>query len=250
MLRGVDFRPIRHGTIDSTSERAFAALAAGTARHGDVHLARAQSAGRGRFGRRWESAAGEGLYASVVLAPRGAPPPPALTIAGGLAVLDCVRALGLAGARLVWPNDVVVDGAKLAGVLVETRGLDPAAPHYVLGIGLNVAQRCFPPALLRERPVTSLALEGSTATVAQAERALLAALGPRVDAVDHDWDALARDFLAATGLAGRAVRVETGAESREGVVAALDLARGIAVERDAGERGWIALEHVRRVSLL
>ena len=62
-------RVLRHGIVDSTSERAFAALADGSARHGDVHVAEGQSAGRGRLGRLWASAPGEGLYASLVLLP-------------------------------------------------------------------------------------------------------------------------------------------------------------------------------------
>ena len=68
----VTFRVIEHGTVDSTSERAFAALACGEARHGDVHVATAQTAGRGRRGASWSSAKDAGLYMSVVWLP---PPP-------------------------------------------------------------------------------------------------------------------------------------------------------------------------------
>lgn len=219
------FRLLRHDIVDSTSERAFASLAAGKARHGDVHVARGQSAGRGRLGRRWESPPDEGLYLSVVLRPAAPPPPPALSMAGGLAVLEAVRDLGLAGGRLDWPNDLVLGAAKLAGVLVESRGLDPRAPHYVLGIGLNVRQRAFPEALTTERAVTSLALAGVDARVEEALAAVLARLAPRLDqALAADPDLAAR-FLEATGLAGRAVLVRRGREkpALRGVLSRLEL---------------------------
>src|SRR5207247_1187280 len=98
-----------------------------------------------------------------------------------LAVLEGVHALGVREARLKWPNDVHVSEAKLAGILAESRGLDPVRPHAVVGVGLNVLQRSFPPELLAERAVTSLALLGRTATTEQALDALLAHLAPRLE---------------------------------------------------------------------
>ena len=141
----MQFRVLRHGVVDSTSERAFAAIEDGSARHGDVHVAEAQTRGRGRLGRSWASAPGEGLYLSTVLLP-GPPPlsPTALTMATGLAVHDAVRGLGVDAVRLDWPNDVVVDDAKLCGILVESRGLTPAAPHCTLPLLLT--RSCTKPA--------------------------------------------------------------------------------------------------------
>ena len=223
----MQIRVLRHELVDSTSERAFAELAAGRARDGDLHVARGQSAGRGRRGRSWVSAPDEGLYASLVLLP---PPPPlaavALTLAGGLAMRDAALALFPVdpGLALDWPNDLVLHGAKLAGVLVETRGLDPARPHYVVGLGLNVRQRAFPAELRAERAVTSLALAGLDLTLADALSALAAALPRRLEQAQRADPALARDWLAATGLAGCAVRLESGGEWRTGTLVALDLA--------------------------
>src|SRR5262245_39626500 len=98
-------RVFRHEVVDSTNERALAAVEAGEAQDGDVHVAREQTRGRGRLGRVWESPAGQGLYLSYVHLPEPpAPPAPALTQAAGLALLDLVRSLGVAGARLDWPN--------------------------------------------------------------------------------------------------------------------------------------------------
>ena len=243
-----------YGEVDSTSERAFEALAAGTARDGDVHVATAQSAGRGRLGRRWVSVPGQGLYLSVVHLPGtggGAVRPeaagPAMTMAAGVALFDTVRALGLAGARLDWPNDLVTDRGKLAGILVESRGFDPAAPHYVIGIGLNVAQTDFPTELTEERAVTSLALEGLLIEPAEVLAALLPELAKRLAEVPRDPAGLAADFLAALELAGRPVVVQRAGGEARGRLLALDIAGGITVETAEGPV-TTALPHVHAVA--
>jgi BirA family biotin operon repressor/biotin-[acetyl-CoA-carboxylase] ligase len=238
-------RVFRHGLVDSTSERAFAALADGTARHGDVHVAEGQTAGRGRFGRTWVSAPGEGLYASLVLLPGPPTPhPAALTMGAGLAVLESVRALGVRDARLKWPNDVVVAGAKLAGILVESRGLDPERPHAVVGIGINVRQREFPAELVAERAVTSLHLQGIETSVERALEALLERLAPRMDEACGSGDAVAADYARAIGVVGRDVRVAHGRSETYGRVRALTL-RGLELETEEGDHVRCALEHVQ-----
>jgi len=237
---------IRHALVDSTNERAFAAISAGEALDGDVHIAHAQTAGRGRRGARWESAPGEGLYASFVLMPPApAPPAPAVTAMAGLAVLDALRELGFERARLKWPNDVLVEGAKLAGILVETRGLDPAAPHFVVGIGLNVAQRTFPAELERERAVTSLAREGSSAGVEDVLARLLATLPGRWHQAHDERERLAFDYLEAADLARRSLRATLAGEQVEGRIVGLDFTRGLRLALASGTERVLALEHVR-----
>jgi len=253
----VQLRVHHHERVDSTSERLFAALAAGTARHGDVHVAREQTAGRGRRGASWHSAPDGGLYLSLLLLPRApAPHPAALTMAAGIAALEAARELGVAAARLKWPNDVVVDRAagepaKLAGVLVETRGLDPAAPHYVVGVGLNVAQRSFPAELRATRSVTSVALEGGDASLERAERSLLTRLSVALERSALDAPELGPRFLAAAQLHLRRVSIELGEREVRGRVQALELARGVLLELDPastpGQREWLPLEHIRQV---
>ncbi len=247
-------RLFQHDLVDSTNERALAAVADGTARHGDVHVAEGQSAGRGRLGRSWASASGEGLYLSVVLLPASRPNPAALTMGAGLAVLASVRALGAREARLKWPNDVLAPcaqsrEAKLAGILVESRGLDPARPHAVVGVGLNVLQRAFPPELLAERAVTSLALLGCTVTRERARDVLLAELGARLELACREPERVARDFAAASQLVGRRVRIRHGRGEELGRLARLDLS-GLELARDDGQRAHVALEHAQAVEAL
>jgi BirA family biotin operon repressor/biotin-[acetyl-CoA-carboxylase] ligase len=113
--------------VDSTNERARA-LAARGAPHGTLVTASAQTAGRGRQGRTWTAPAGRALLCSIVIRD----PPRLLPLAAGAAL---ARVIG-APARLKWPNDVLVEGRKVAGILVEGR---PQERWAVVGIGVNVA---------------------------------------------------------------------------------------------------------------
>jgi BirA family biotin operon repressor/biotin-[acetyl-CoA-carboxylase] ligase len=134
---------VHHRVTSSTNDRARELAASGIP-HLALVTAREQTAGRGRQGRAWTAPAGTSLLASLVL--RDAPP--LLPLAAAVAVAD------LAGheATIKWPNDVLLDGRKLAGILVEGR---PQEGWAVLGIGINVALRVGElPAELRERAAT------------------------------------------------------------------------------------------------
>ena len=107
---------------------------------GAVVLARAQTAGRGRHGRIWSSPAGN-LYVSVLLRPgRGLGETSALSLVSGLALADALAELGADGSRLKlkWPNDVLIDGAKVAGLLLESGGAGSTAAWVVVGSGVNL----------------------------------------------------------------------------------------------------------------
>lgn len=245
----MNFRRFHYASTDSTSERAFAALASGRAQHGDVHVADAQTAGRGRFGRQWHSAPGEGLYLSVILLPdRPAAHAGAITVAAALAVFDAAQELGLTGAWLDWPNDLMANDAKLAGVLVETRGLDPKHPHYVVGIGLNVRQHQFPDELLRQQAVTSLHLLGVDADVARAERAVLDHMSRRIEQIDSTPAELEVDFVHATRLAHRNVRVTVGETEERGQFAGFSFAAGVLLHLPGGREKRLPLEFIRSVA--
>ncbi len=246
----MEFRIIEHGLVDSTSERAFAALSEGSARHGDVHVAHGQTLGRGRRGAPWISEPGAGLYASVVLRPSKLLAPAALTMGAGLAVRATLLQFGLGRAQLKWPNDLLVDGAKLCGILAETRGLDPSSLSFVLGIGLNVQQGSFPQELLRERAVTSLALYGIQATPRDVLARLLPHLAREIGRMESDPEAIAQDYLAATGLANRRVRVLAGENEIEGGLRELDLAHGLGIMLADGSLRRVRLEHVRALSAI
>ena len=128
---------------------------------GAAFLADAQTGGRGRLGRSWFSPPGENLYASYVLRPSFDPKRiPLVTLTAGLAVADAVAPrVGPRRVGLKWPNDVYIDGRKVAGILSEAQVVDGRAAWIVVGIGINVHTRAFPPELAER--ATSLSIAGA-----------------------------------------------------------------------------------------
>lgn len=127
-----------HQVIDSTNAQALRTVATPLSQPLLI-LAERQDAGRGRRGRTWVSPYAANLYYSLAVPLQGGIKRlDGLSLVAGMAVVECLRALGLSDAMLKWPNDVLVQGRKIAGILLELVG-DPADQcHVVLGIGINV----------------------------------------------------------------------------------------------------------------
>jgi BirA family biotin operon repressor/biotin-[acetyl-CoA-carboxylase] ligase len=132
------------GRIDSTN--AFAKrMAAKGVPHGTLVIAEEQTGGRGRWGRAWQSPPGMGLWFSLVLRPSF--PLSLLTLLGAVSIAEALENSFNIRPSLQWPNDVVFDERKAAGILAETVRNGDGTPFAVLGVGLNVHQReaDFPP---------------------------------------------------------------------------------------------------------
>jgi BirA family transcriptional regulator, biotin operon repressor / biotin---[acetyl-CoA-carboxylase] ligase len=132
--------------IGSTNDEA-ARLAEGGAAEGTTVVASAQTSGRGRLGRTWFSPPGAGLYVSVIC--RSPKVVPYLTLAGGVAVAEGIRAATGLPVEIKWPNDVVVGGGptrvrKLAGVLAEASSGSEGVQYVVLGFGINLRPAAYP----------------------------------------------------------------------------------------------------------
>jgi BirA family biotin operon repressor/biotin-[acetyl-CoA-carboxylase] ligase len=217
-------------TCGSTNDEA-ARLAAGGAAHGTVVTADAQDAGRGRLGRAWHSPPGENLYLSCILRPALEPArATAITLAAGLAVADAVERAGVQAA-LKWPNDVLAAGRKLAGILTEMSTRGHEVQHIVVGIGVNLGSRSFPPEL--EGKATSLALLGVSVARPEFVDQLLVCL--------ESWF----DRFLAAGVAGLAdawlarahrsrVRATSQGRSIDGWIMGLDRDGCLVIEDDAG----------------
>lgn len=125
-------------SLDSTNAEVFRRLDSGCGAP-FVLLSERQTAGRGRRGRAWASPFAENLYCSLALrVDGGMRQVEALSLTVGLAVAKALQASGLEAAGLKWPNDVLADGQKIAGILLELSG-DPAdVCHVVIGVGINV----------------------------------------------------------------------------------------------------------------
>lgn len=148
---------VAHAETGSTSDDAKALAREGCA-EGTLVVADAQTKGRGRSGAGWHSPPRENAYLSLVLRPALTPRAVApLTLVVGLVVRDVVGARVEAPVRVKWPNDVFVRDRKLAGILVEGQIRGDALASVVIGVGVNVATRSFPPPL--DEIATSLAIE-------------------------------------------------------------------------------------------
>jgi BirA family transcriptional regulator, biotin operon repressor / biotin---[acetyl-CoA-carboxylase] ligase len=161
--RGAFGQPAIFSSETTSTNDIAATLAERGAAEGTMAIALAQTAGRGRLGRQWFSPPAAGLYVSVVCrSPRAAP---FLTLAGGVAVADGIRAATGLPVTIKWPNDVVVADAvaparfrKLAGILAEaSTGPDGTVQHVVLGFGINVLRVTYPAAISTR--ATSIELE-------------------------------------------------------------------------------------------
>lgn len=125
----------------STNALAHALARAGCA-EGEVVIAESQTGGRGRLGRSWDSPAGKNLYLSLVLRPDMSPGEAAqLTLLAAVAVADTLRGLVPQGLRIKWPNDVLLNGRKVSGILSELATEQDRVDFVVMGIGVNLNYR-------------------------------------------------------------------------------------------------------------
>lgn len=114
-------------------------LALSGAANGTTVVAKAQTSGRGRLGRNWFSPAGAGLWTTTLLYPtKPASELSQLGIVAGIATLGSLHTLNVQGVKLKWPNDLMVEKRKLAGILLEAHNLDSEKPFVLIGIGINV----------------------------------------------------------------------------------------------------------------
>ncbi|HEX9103500.1 MAG TPA: biotin--[acetyl-CoA-carboxylase] ligase [Polyangia bacterium] len=207
--------------VESTNDEAAAWARAG-APAGAVVVADEQTRGRGRLGRRWHSPPGASLYLSAVLRPPLPPHRvPPLTLAAGVAVAEALVSFDVVPA-LKWPNDVQLDGKKVAGILTEMSADFDRVHHVVVGIGVNLNVPAFPDELAAI--ATSLLLARG-AEVARADFA--AVLCARLE---HWCDRFVADGAAPVVAAwkqharflGRRVQVTAGRDRMDGVAEELE----------------------------
>jgi BirA family biotin operon repressor/biotin-[acetyl-CoA-carboxylase] ligase len=206
----------------STNDDAWDALSGGMS-DGVTVVADAQVRGRGRSGRAWTHAPGQGLALSVALhlgcdvRQAGVVP-----LVAGLALAEAAASLG-AAPRLKWPNDVLLGGRKLAGVLCELRRPAAGGEAVVIGVGVNVGQALadFPEQL--RATATSLAIAGVATTVEEVAAAFLNALEPCWTRLQEgDRASLLREWSARAAFWGEPVTVNAPGGPLSGVAQRLD----------------------------
>ena len=216
------FRLAAFETIDSTNAEALRRAGTG-APSGTLVWSRTQTSGRGRRGRLWSSPPGN-LYCSVLLTDSGVGALPQLSFLTALALRDGIAAVAPAvPVRFKWPNDLLVRGRKIAGVLLEV------APggSVVFGTGVNVAGH--------PEGATSLAAEGAEVAVADLLGAYAAALRRWLDQLeDEGFGAVRATWLAGADGLGAPVEVRLAAVTLRGTFAALDAEGALLLETPSG----------------
>jgi BirA family biotin operon repressor/biotin-[acetyl-CoA-carboxylase] ligase len=206
---------------------------------GTVLITDYQSAGRGRLGRAWSAPPGTSIAMSVLIRPEGIEPPrwTWVPLLAGIAVADGIRAVAHLPALLKWPNDVLVGGRKLCGILAE-RVETPSGPACVVGMGINVGQQTTD---LPTPTATSLTISAAEAgAIIPPRTALIAAVLAELELLVRRWEAGGDETAAVRGYAersdtlGRRVRVELGERSVQGVAEAVDRDGRLVIRTDAG----------------
>ncbi|MGB9920881.1 MAG: biotin--[acetyl-CoA-carboxylase] ligase [Moorellales bacterium] len=237
-LRGLRLAKSVHSyeRVGSTMEVARG-LAEEGAEEGTLVIAESQEAGRGRLGRAWVSAPGVGLWFSLVLRPRLLPAQVAkTTLLAAVAAAEAVAAVTGLAPGIKWPNDLLLEGKKLCGILTELKGQADAVEYLILGVGLNVnhRQEDFPPELRDQ--ATSLYLVGGR----EVERAeVLAAFLGELEKRYYPWqetgdDSWLEEWKRRNVTLGRRVRITLLSEEFCGRALDLDRDGSLIVEGDDG----------------
>lgn len=202
---------LRFDELDSTN--AYAKRNCSLLADKTVIIAHQQTAGRGRLDRKWVSQEG-GLYFSLVLKPQTTGFLPNLTQLMALCVCQVLRSLG-AEAVLKWPNDVLVNGQKICGILSEAIFTQAGFEGVILGVGLNVAQTDLSQA---GQPAVSLHMLGISVTRDFLFSAITTCFFDKYNAVlQNGFEIIRADYLALFPYLGQTVTIKNGAQNTVGV---------------------------------
>ncbi len=221
--------------LGSTSDRAKELADAG-AEHGEVVVAEAQTSGRGRRGRAWASPSRKNLYFSLVLRPELPPArAPELTLVASIAICDALRQAGVE-AGIKWPNDLLVSGRKIAGILTELAADPDRVDWIVLGVGVNVnARREDFPAEVRDEATSVLLERGQAAPRALFAAACFTALEDWIDRHAEEGFAPVREAWRERSVTlGREVAVKVDGRELVGVAEDIDATGALLVRTRAG----------------
>jgi BirA family transcriptional regulator, biotin operon repressor / biotin---[acetyl-CoA-carboxylase] ligase len=245
-------RTLVYECLDSTNTLALS-LADEPAQHGLVVMARAQTAGRGQYGRAWQAPPGSSVLMSVLLFPPLALRRPALLTAwAAVSVCEAIANLTNLQASIKWPNDVLVAGKKVCGILIEQRTTGHAdfPLATVVGIGLNLTQSA---AMFEEAGLplaASLAItSGQSVAYEGAAKELIRQLDEHYcRLLAGDFGTLEARWKARLGLVGQVVLVEGASEHHRGRLLDVSLT-GLQLDVGAGEVLRLTPESVRHLHL-
>ena len=222
--------------IDSTNVQAGREAAAG-AEHGLVITADAQSAGRGRRGRQWSSPKGVNLYFSLLLRPQLKPEKASmLTLIMAVAVYRAICMMAGCQCGIKWPNDIVVNGHKVCGILTEMRMQQYVIDYVVVGVGINVKEQEFP----QDVAATATYLEKECGREMEREQLLASILKEFEECYEQflhcgDMSFLQAEYEQALVNRGRSVRVLDPQQEFDGIARGITGTGELLVETQDGQ---------------
>lgn len=240
-----------YASIDSTNTDLMQRIASKQAlTSGTVIVAEMQNAGRGRRGRVWQSPFGANLYYSYYwLLEDGLQAAMGVSVAVGLAIYDCIKSLYNIEVNLKWPNDILVDNQKLAGVLVELDGQPEGPCHLVIGIGLNIAMPESASEYIDQAWVDlkRLGLEVNKNELAAAltfylEKRLAQYQASGLSEMYQEWNKV-------NAFAEQLITLHTGQKAWQGICVGIDKQGGLVLRQDGIEKTYYGGEiSVRKVN--
>ena len=202
---------------------------------GSLCIAESQSAGKGRLGRTWSAPEGKGLWVSLLLRPNLPPDQaPLITLCAAMAMARAVRETAGIDTRIKWPNDLICEGRKLCGILLELSADPDSIEYVVVGTGVNMREGAYPPEL-KDRAVVIAELTEKAPLRREVLVRYLAAMEALIDRLERDGFAgIAEDYRALSCTLGSRVQV-SGAIEMTGTAEDIDETGALLVRDDNGE---------------
>ncbi|MBQ8201149.1 MAG: biotin--[Clostridia bacterium] len=202
--------------------------------HGSVCLCECQTSGRGRLDRQWSSPDGQGVWISVLLRPRLSPEQlPLITFCTAMAMAQAIRDCCGVDARIKWPNDLVLQGRKVCGILLEMV-ITPEGIAVIAGTGLNVHHGAYPPELADR----AIALDELCTPPQRAKiiASYLCALEKAIEALEQDgFPGIETDYRLQSCTLGSQVHVLATDSSFTGIAEAIDESGALLVRMQDGQ---------------
>lgn len=237
-------------TLESTNSKAYE-LATQGAEEGEVVIAESQTKGRGRLGRSWFSPPYLNLYLSVILRPKIPPQQaPLITLMAAVATAEAIEKSSGLRPSIKWPNDILLGGRKMAGLLNEIKSETDQIDFVILGIGinLNMDQKMFPKGI---RPLATSLKRESGRSISRAE--LLSALLQKLEEwysvfLKEDGSVILNAWRRRAQIKGKRVRVTSFGETLSGTAVDIDSEGALIIETKNGERKRVVagdVEYIR-----
>ncbi len=230
-------------SVDSTNER-IKALAREDREQGLVISADTQTAGKGRIGRKWETPKRDTIATSILLRPTDIPieSVPTITVIGAMAVRKALEVVCGIQSEIKWPNDIVIDGKKICGILTEMEMRDGRVWYVVCGIGVNVHNRDFPEEIAFKATSVDIELEKIQSKAHSSRKEITKAIWEyfkeyyNIFVRTADLSALKEEYERHLANIGKAVRIEAQENSYEAIAKGITIQGELIVEVDGQEQ--------------